>query len=146
MFSSLTETFMAPAGSKDAASAGKAASGKTTTTTGTRPSPLRSNKSASKTDTKTSKSASSSRQPSIVLDGTPADEVASTDKKSQQDKDKDAPSAFDTFGDAAGSDDNTPEPPRASVDMDELPIELIGLADRCVHDGPLQFVPNTNRY
>ncbi|KIH90213.1 vps9 domain protein [Sporothrix brasiliensis 5110] len=121
MFSSLTETFMAPASSKDAATAGKAAG----RTASNRPSPLRSNRAASKTDAKKSASASSSRQPSSALDG-PSPSEPTTDKETQSGNGKDK---FDTFGDAAGSDDNSPEPPRASVDMDELPIELIGLAD-----------------
>ncbi|CAK7220925.1 hypothetical protein SCUCBS95973_004322 [Sporothrix curviconia] len=128
MFSSLTETFMAPAGSKDATAAGKAA-GKTT---GPRPGPLHSNRSTSGPDTKLSTSAASSRKPSIVLSGASPDKPASTDPRveTQSGKTKkDGASVFDTFGDTADDDDNTPEPPRASVDMDELPIELIGLAD-----------------
>ncbi|CAK7231425.1 hypothetical protein SBRCBS47491_007925 [Sporothrix bragantina] len=125
MFSSLTETFMAPAGSKDAAAAGKAA-GKTT---GTRPGPLRSNRSTSGAENKLSKSAASSQKPSIVLSSSTSDEPSSADPGTQAGKAKDGASAFDTFGDTADDDDNTPEPPRASVDMDELPIELIGLAD-----------------
>ena len=129
-FSSLTETFMAPAGSKDAAAAGKAA-GKTT---GAGPSPLRSNRSTPKADAKSSKSAAASQKPSIVLSGVEPKEPSSTDQKTQAGKAKGEASVFDTFGGTADDDDNAPEPPRASVDMDELPIELIGLADRYVEN------------
>ncbi|CAK7208094.1 hypothetical protein SEUCBS140593_000019 [Sporothrix eucalyptigena] len=125
MFSSLTETFMAPAGSKDAAAAGKAV-GKTT---GTRPGALRSNRSTSGADTKLTKSAASSQKPSIVLAGPSPDGTTLTEREGQQETGNHGASVFDTFGDTADADDNTPEPPRASVDMDELPIELIGLAD-----------------
>lgn len=38
-----------------------------------------------------------------------------------------AADAFETQ--ATGEDEDQPEPPRASIDMDELPIELIGLTD-----------------
>ncbi|KAL1902519.1 hypothetical protein Sste5346_000961 [Sporothrix stenoceras] len=119
MFSSLTETFMAPAGSKDAAAAGKAAGKTTGTGKETRPSPLRSNRTASKTDTRKSTSSSTSAAPT---NSKQLPDKPTADPETQSDK-------FDTFGDVAGSDDNTPEIPRASVDMDELPIELIGLAD-----------------
>lgn len=144
MFASLTETFMAPAGSKEAAAAGKAASkaaaktaGKATgKTPGSRPSPLRPTRAASAADANPSKTAASSRQPSGAADGAPSDRPAATDEPIQTKKDKDEPSVFDTFGDAAGADD-APEPPRASIDMDELPIELISFADRYVCAGVL---------
>ncbi|CAK7269267.1 hypothetical protein SEPCBS119000_003482 [Sporothrix epigloea] len=84
---------MAPAGPKDAATAGKAG------------------KAVDKT---------SGTQPSFQTDQPISSALPTADNES---------SVFDTFGDTADADDSKPEPPRVSVDMEELPIELISLTD-----------------
>lgn len=42
----------------------------------------------------------------------------------------DAPDAFETSQDADDNDDDTADQTRSSIDLDELPIELITLTDR----------------
>lgn len=108
---------MAPAGSRDAGQAGKAGD----RATSTQSSPLPVDRSIPGANIKLFKATENSRKPAIS--GAMSEEPSSTEI---------GVSVFDTFGDTADADDNKPEHLRVSVDMDELPIELIGLTDRYV--------------
>ncbi|EFW99049.1 vps9 domain protein [Grosmannia clavigera kw1407] len=136
MFESLTETFMAPAGSKDAVAVGK------------RPNPLKPTRSASRSDLKNTSASSPIRPMPLARSYTTpvkssTEDRATTPTESKKkhnmsfsrEKDKVGSSASagpDTFENEDS--DEPPEPPRASVDLDELPIELIGLADSFIEN------------
>ncbi len=118
MFSSLTETFMAPAGFKDAAAAGKSA-GKLA---GKRPSPLRPTRSASRVESMADSSPTAQKRPSVVISGTGVGGRSLSTQEVPPETEKGVVPEPET----------TPEPPRGSIDLDGLPIELIGLTDRYV--------------
>ncbi len=111
MFASLTETIMAPTGPKDA---------------GLRPSPLRPTNSFPRTDAQAvSPPANRSHRATTLPNGAVPDVAASRQRNATPSKPASEP---DTFESVAAED--RPDPPRASVDLDDLPIELVSLTDR----------------
>ncbi|KAB5570640.1 hypothetical protein GE09DRAFT_715053 [Coniochaeta sp. 2T2.1] len=96
-----------------------------------RPSPLRSTRSFSRPELEnvSAKEVTRTKRASTV---TTASSSGTTmpKQKSAQTKEKEGyfPDIPDVF-ESAATEDDTPEPPRASVDLDDLPIELISLTD-----------------
>lgn len=91
-----------------------------------RPSPLRSTRSFSREDDAAAKEVTRSKRASTIQNGSPSGPpVPPKQTGSKQSTDPDTPDVFET---TRNSEENM-DPPRASVDLDDLPIELISLTD-----------------
>jgi len=111
MFASFTETFMAPASPKDVAPF---------------PGPLRSTNTFPREAHAMSFAANRVQRASSLQNGVPVE--ITSDRQQGGGVKLNAVEEPDTFETTPAED--PPEPPRASIDLDDLPIELIGLTDR----------------
>lgn len=98
--------------------------------TGSRPGPLRPTKSFPRPESKKAASSASTRpqRASTIQNGaTPQPKKLSS--KSQKSEEREA---LDAFESGTADADDTAEAPRASVDLDDIPIELVSLIDTWV--------------